>query len=230
MKILIYDKLLDATGVPAAITTPALSDFYDDAVTFTATFAAYEKIDCVGIGYTDATQFTVTNGTDTRTISITKDAPYQNGLYLIDAIYPGGEYNTTMTFSHNGSYVGRVGAGEYRKIGTSPTKEIGFYDTSENRITLSGQVITGAGGFYGRRFEADVRYKLDEDVYEDILAAYQKQIMKGYPYFIYTDDEQHKLPATMLYFYARTDKPISLLQSSTYKFLYSYKFKFYEAF
>ena len=230
MKILIYDKLLEATGVPAAIISPALSDFYNAATSFSATFATQEKINCIGIGYTDATQITITNGTDTRTVNITKDAPYQNGLYLIDAIYPGGEYASVITFSHNGTYIGRLGAGEYRKLGTSPSKEIGFYTTAENRKTLSGQIIAGAGGYYGRRFEADVRYKITEDVYNDILAAYEKQIMRGFPYFLYLDDEQHKLPATMLYFYANTDKPLSLLQSSVYDFKYSYKFKFFERF
>jgi hypothetical protein len=230
MRILLYDKMLDAAGVPVKIISPALGDYYDDASSFEFDLAKYGVINCIGIGYTDASQVIISNGTESRTINITQDAPYQNGLYLIDPIYPGGEYDLTFTISHNGTYIGRVGIGEYRKLGTNYVKEIGFYTTNENRETLSGQVIPGAGGYYGRRFEADVRYKIDNDVYNDLLAAYQKQIMRGFPYFMLLDDEQHKLPATMLHFYADTDKPLSLLQSSTYKFLYSYKFQFYEKF
>jgi hypothetical protein len=230
MKILIYDKMIDALGVPAAIISPALSDYYDDAVSFDITMEDSGKINCIGIGYTDATQVSISNGIITRTVNITQDPPYQNGLYLIDEIYPGGEYDLSFTISHNGTYIGRVGIGEYRKLNTSIEKEPGFYTTSENRETLSGQIIPGAGGYYGRLFTADVRYEIDNDVYNDMLNAYEKQIMRGFPYFMYLDDEMHKLPATMLRFYASTDKPISILQSATYEFKYSYKFKFEEKF
>lgn len=236
MKILIYDKMQVADGAPDEIKSPALSDIYEDETSFEISFDDPELINCVGIGYTDATVVTISNGSDTRTISITKNSPYHNGLYVFDDMYPGGEYVTeyeygySFTISHNGSFIGRVGIGVWRKLGTSPTKEIGFYTTEKSRVTMSGQVIPGAGGYSGRRFEADVRYKIDADIYNDIELAYPGQIMKSFPYFIYTEDEQHKLPANMLYFYASTSKPLSLLQSSSYRFLYSYKFSFFERF
>lgn len=234
MKILIYDKMQIATGVPDEIKSPALSDYYEDAVSFTATFETAEKIDCIGIGYTDATQVTVTNESgDSRSITISKSAPYQNGLYLLSSpIYVSDlEYGGVLTITHNGTYIGRVGIGEYRKLCGNPTMEIGFYTTEKNRETLSGQVIPGSGGYSGRVFDFDVRYEIDIDnIYADIELAYAGQISKGFPYFMYTDDEQHKLPANMLYFYAKTDKPISKLQNSIRRALYSYKFQFEEKF
>ena len=233
MKILINDLLqsADASGVPDAIKSPALSDIYTAATEFTVTFPDPVTVNCIGIGYTDADTVIIDDGQSIDVISITQDQPYLNGLYLIDELlnyeY---EYGSQFTISHNGTYMGRVALGQYRKLGTSPTKEIGFYTTNENRLTLSGQVIPGAGGFSGRRIDLDVRYKIDEDVYNDIEAAFSNQIQKGFPYFMLLDDEAHKLPATLRRFYGATDKPISMLQSSSYQFFYSYKFAFYERF
>ncbi len=230
MKILINDKMQYATGVPASIITPALSDRYIAATSFTATFTTDEVVDCIGIGYTDATEVTITDGSDTVVITLpytlATERVYNNGLYLLGMTFDSSAY----TISHNGNYIGRVGIGKYRTLGTSPSKEPGFYTTNESRKTLSGQVIAGAGGYCGRSVDLDVRYKIDSTVYDDILFAYCSQISKEYPYFLLLDDEQHKLPATMEHFYAQTDKPISKLQSSTYKFLYSYKFQFQECF
>jgi hypothetical protein len=231
VKILIYDKLQAASGVPDEILTPALSDVYTDSNTFTATWDDPVKINCIGIGYTDATEVVISGAFAPVTISIDKLPPYCNGLYIIDMGLPD-EYDEVdeITVTHDGTYIGRVGAGEYRTLGTTPQKEIGFYSTTETRKTLSGQVIPGAGGYSGRRFEATVPYKIDADVYDDIELAYPEQIQRGFPFFLLLDDEQHKLPTNMLRFYANTDTPLSMLQSAVYEFLYSYKFAFYEAF
>jgi len=230
MKILINDKMQFASGVPAEIKSPALADRYNASVTFTATFDDAETVNCIGIGYTDATEITIDDGITTPqiiTLPVRTDITrkYNNGLYLLTEMT-----SDTYTITHNGNYIGRVGIGEYRTLGTAPSKEIGFYTTTESRETLSGQTIPGAGGYYGRRFVADIRYKFDEDVYNDLETAYQTQIQRSYPYFILLDDEQHKVPDTMLHFYASSDKPLSLLQSSSYRFLYSYKFNFEERF
>jgi len=230
MKILINDKMQFASGVPAEIKSPALADRYNASVTFTATFDDAETVNCIGIGYTDATEIEIDDGITTPqiiTLPVRTDITrkYNNGLYLLTEMT-----SDKYTITHNGSYIGRVGIGEYRTLGTAPSKEIGFYTTTESRETLSGQTIPGAGGYYGRRFVADIRYKFDEDVYNDLETAYQTQIQRSYPYFILLDDEQHKVPDTMLHFYASSDKPLSLLQSSSYRFLYSYKFNFEERF
>jgi hypothetical protein len=230
VKILIHDKMQDAADAPDAIKSPSLADIYESAATFNVTLSGMEKINCVGIGNTDATLLYITNGIVTRTISITKSAPYQNGLYLFDEMYPANEYGVSFVISHNGTYIGRVAIGEYRKLGVNPTMEMGFYNTNENRTTLSGQQIPGAGGYTGRRFEADVRYKITSEIYDDIEQAYPLQIAKGFPFFLCLDDEQHKLPTNMYYFYAVMKDPEILLQSSTYVFKYSFKFSFYESF
>ena len=230
MKILINDKMQFASGVPAEIKSPALADRYNTSDTFTATFDDAEIVNCIGIGYTDATEITIDGGITTSqiiTLPVRNDRTrkYNNGLYLLNEMK-----SNTYNITHNGSYIGRVGIGEYRTLGTAPSKEIGFYTTTESRETLSGQTIPGAGGYYGRRFVADVRYKFTEEIYNDLETAYQTQIQRSFPYFLLLDDEQHKVPDTMLHFYAASDKPLSLLQSSSYKFLYSYKFNFEERF
>ena len=230
MKILINDKMQFASGVPAEIKSPALADRYNASVTFTATFDDAETVNCIGIGYTDATEIEIDDGITTPqiiTLPVRTDITrkYNNGLYLLTEMT-----SDSYTITHNGNYIGRVGIGEYRTLGTAPSKEIGFYTTTESRETLSGQTIPGAGGYYGRRFVADVRYKFTEEIYNDLETAYQTQIQRSFPYFLLLDDEQHKVPDTMLHFYAATDKPLSLLQSSSYKFLYSYKFNFEERF
>jgi hypothetical protein len=169
------------------------------------------------------------NGNMSQSISLTprteSTRKYNNGLYILDEIN-----GTKYEISHNGTFIGRVAVGEYRKLGVNPTMEIGFYTTNESRITESGQVIPGAGGMTGRTFDADIRYKFDRDVYNDLELAYRDQISRGFPYFLLLDDEQHKLPTNMLRFYGGTDSPLSKLQSSTYKFLYSYRFEFKERF
>jgi len=230
MRILINDKMQFASGVPAEIKSPALADRYNASVTFTATFDDAETVNCIGIGYTDATEITIDDGITTPqiiTLPVRTDITrkYNNGLYLLTEME-----SDTYTITHNGNYIGRVGIGEYRTLGTAPSKEIGFYTTTESRETLSGQTIPGAGGYYGRRFVADIRYKFTQEIYNDLETAYQTQIQRSFPYFLLLDDEQHKVPDTMLHFYAATDKPLSLLQSSSYKFLYSYKFNFEERF
>ena len=232
MKILIYDKMFIAENVPDEILSPALSDIYEDSNTFTVNFLTNEKINCIGIGNTDATMLTIENSDgDIRTIAITQPAPYQNGLYLINTIYPSDdEYGGNIKISHNGTYIGRIGIGEYRTLGTGITKEIGFYTTTETRKTLQGQIIPGAGGYCGRTIDVEVRYKIENEIYEDIAKAYPSQIQKQIPFFLLFDDEQHKVPSTMLRMYAHTKKPIDKLQSDIYRFKYSYKFEFIEAF
>jgi hypothetical protein len=226
MKILINDKMQFATDVPDEIKSPALSDVYTDDDEFTITFDDAEKVNCIGIGYTDATEIVITDGVSPQTVSLTAEGKYKNGLYILDEELEDTEY----TISHDGTYIGRVAIGEYRELHGNPSMETGFYTNSENRESESGQVIPGSGGYYGRVLGFEVRYEIDDTIYNDIETAYESQIMRGFPFFMYTIDEQHKIPVNMLRFYAQTDKSLSMLQSSVYQFLYSYKFKFMEKF
>ena len=127
MKILINDKMQFASGVPAEIKSPALADRYNASVTFTATFDDAETVNCIGIGYTDATEITIDDGITTPqiiTLPVRTDITrkYNNGLYLLTEMT-----SDKYTITHNGNYIGRVGIGEYRTLGTAPSKEIGFY-------------------------------------------------------------------------------------------------------
>ena len=169
-----------------------------------------------------------------RLINFTDELTFDGETALIDGVPWIVEVNESfsdykMKITHNGSYFGRIAIGKFRKLGTAIAKEIGFYSTEEISETLSGQVIPGAGGYFGRTLDLDVRYKIEKEVYNDIYKAF-KYISKGYPYFIELSDEAHKMPDTLKRFHASTNQPISKLQSSTYAFKYSYKFSFIEKF
>ena len=139
-----------SADAPDEIKSPALSDYYSDADNFTVTFDEDQSVNCIGIGYTDATEVYIATDEYTEiTIEITQEAPYQNGLYLLGQTL----VSDTFTISHNGNYIGRVGLGIYRTLGCNPTMEFGFATTTESGETLSGQVIPGAGGFSRRRSE-----------------------------------------------------------------------------
>ena len=145
-----------------------------------------------------------------------------NGLYLIAA-----QNIKDFSLSHNGTYIGRFAMGYSPLLGASPSNEPGFFTTNNNRETLSGQVIPGAGGYSGRQIQVDFRYKITEDIYRLIERSYQGQLSKQYPLFMLFDKELHRMPYERLY--AKTDANL-LFQSAVNRFLYSRKFKFKEAF
>jgi hypothetical protein len=214
MKILFYDLIQDSDA-PATLKSPALADkLIDDG--FTITLDDTYTIDCIGIGYTDATAITV-NG---ELITIAG-----NGLYLLDTVLS----TDTLTVAHDGTYVGRLAAGEYSKLGASPAREPGFYSTNNPRRTLSGQVVPGAGGITGRQIDIDVRYKFTRDIFDQIEAAYPDQLGKGFPVFVRFDDESERMPWDRLYASVEGIESF-MLQSSANKFLYSRKMVFREAF
>ena len=196
-----------------ALKSPDLSDVYY-FMNATITLDQTREIDCIGIGYTDATTITV-NGE-----AITYD---ENGLYELQTTL-----NTdTLTVSHDGMFIGRLAAGKKRSLGSAPTREPGFYSTHVPRTTVAGNVVPGAGGITGKRIGVDFRYKIDEDIYQDFVDAYPTQVGKGFPFFLYFDKEQHRMPYKRLY--AATDNEL-LFQSSVNRFLYSRRFDYSERF
>lgn len=259
MKILIRDLMQEFSSVPETLKSPALADRWTGAAINNILITSPCVINCIGVGNTNAANITIsiynpeTALTENEILQITDDAPLQNGLYLTSKTYSLEEVEDVLTFdgetalldgedwlisylpeylvsiTHDGTYIGRLALGKYRELGTAIAKEPGFYTTNESSKTLSGQVIPGAGGYIGRSIDLDVRYKIDRETFEDIYTAY-RYISKSYPYFILLDCETHKLPYFLYRLYATTDTPISKLQSSTYRFLYSYKFNFIEAF
>lgn len=241
MKILLYDLAQDR-NIPDALKTPDLGDTYDSN-TFTVTLFPGDYLDCIGIGNTDATEITF------RGETITIDTTDPNGLYdvtpfageeeefylLTEAGDPilteAGDNilveNITYDVTTDGTYLGRFGFGRAQFLGVSPAREPGFYSTAQPRVTASGAVVTGAGGITGRKIAVDVRYKIAQSFLDDLRTAFPTQIGKGFPFFIYFDKEQHRIPWARLY--AQEDNQWTL-QSSVNRMLYSRQFNFTERF
>jgi len=215
MKILIND-VIQNSDASDNLKSPALADVEINTIG-TITLDDTYDIDCIGVGYTDATQVIINGET------IVPETTEQNGLYeLVTAL------NTnSLVISHNGTYIGRLAAGLKRTLGASPTNEPGFYTTQKPRVSASGQIIEAAGGVSGRRIDLDFRYKFTEAIYTDIQTAYAGQLAKGYPLFMYFDIEGHRMPYTRLY--ASTDNNL-LFQGAVNRFLYSRRFSFLERF
>lgn len=221
MKILLYDRMQDSDAADSLISAP-LADTITDT-NFTITFDESETINCIGIGNTDATTITV-NGED---ISITDSGKYANGLYALSTEITG----TTLTVSHNGTYLGRMAAGQYTELGLSPPREPGFVSTANPRMTLAGQVIKGAGGITKRVQQVDIRYKVDSDAFTAFQNGFDAELREGFPVFVLFDIEYDsgngRFPWPRLY---ATIGGKQVFQSSVNRLLHSIKIKFEEAF
>ena len=222
MLILIDDKV-QGSNAPDALKSSALSDTYSDTTDFNIDLGDDYAVNCIGIGYTDATELTVTNVAGLNQTITIGDYPDASGLYELTA-----STDDIFSISHNGSYIGRIALGFSRSLGVAPTREPGLFTTQSSRVTASGQVIPGAGGYNGRRIAVDFRYKIDSDIYADFQNAFQ-YIAKGLPYFIaFTAKEQLRIPIVRIY--ASPDDPNLLFQSSVNRMLYSKQFDFKERF
>jgi len=220
MKILLYDRVQDSNA-PAKLKSAALSDKYTALTSFTITLDDVYAIDCVGIGYTDATQVTV-NGEVINLPTVIIDA-FKNGLYMLATALTTDE----LIVSHNGSYLGRLAVGKSVSVYASPTREPGYYTTSNPRVTASGNSVLGVGGVAGRKISLDFRYKFDQDIITEIESAYFTQISLGLPLFLFFDKESSKVHWERLYAYCGNE---FVFQSSTAYYLYSKRFDFIERF
>jgi hypothetical protein len=158
-------------------------------------------------------------GPMTQTIIVNGD-----GLYRIKPVIA-----DSITISHDGTYLGRFGAGVAVDLRTAIAKEPGWVSTAECRKTLSGQVIPGAGGYTYRVVSLDTRYKIGREAVDQIALAFKSQIGLGYPFFIMFDTEAERLPFLRLY---AQDPKIRecVLQGGIGKYLFSHKFTFEECF
>jgi len=111
---------------------------------------------------------------------------------------------------------------------TAIAKEPSFMSTAEPRVTLSGQVIPGAGGYNYRTLSLDCRYKISEEIISEIEAGYITA-GRGYPYFIDLTDESYKLPFSKLYANEKNQGSMTF-QSGVRRYLYSRRFEFEERF
>ena len=216
MKILIND-LVQNSDAPQKLKTPSLADKWI-GTSISIDLGSIQLIDCIGVGNTDGTFISI-NG---QVVSYSESGTHRNGLYDISPIS-----TQILTISHNGSFIGRFSAGKSRFIGVAPAREPAFWSTHQSRTTLSGQVISGAGGISGRKIDVDVRYKVDRDIFDDFEKSYPFQTSRGFPFFILFDIESHRFPWSR--FYGDIDDSITF-QSSVNYFLYSKKFSFTERF
>jgi len=216
MRVLV-DDFVQRSIAPDQIKTGALADKYRGS-SFDVDLGSVKKIDCFGVGYTDATTIIV-NG-ETYPLA-DKD---KNGLYLLTAPIE----VQIVTVQHNGTFIGRFGCGLHRFLGCAPAREPAFWSTFQNRRTGSGQWMPGAGGIAGRTINVDIRYKIDRDIFGDIETAYLSgQISKKLPWFVLFDKEFHRMP--WLRFYGVVDEDF-VLQSSVNYFLYSKRLEIEEAY
>jgi hypothetical protein len=215
MKIL-FNDFVQKSNAPRELKSAALAERWNGK-TVTISFGTIKEIDCFGIGNTDATWIQI-NGV-TYTLGTASD---KSGLYSIAS-----QSTQTVSISHNGTYIGRFACGKSRFLGVAPSREPKWKSTNENRRTLSGQILPGAGGYFYREIDVDVRYKIDSEIIADIQDAYQRQIGKKYPLFILFDCETHRIPFLRLY--GSIDEDI-VLQSGVNRMLYSKKFSFREEF
>jgi len=126
------------------------------------------------------------------------------------------------------NYIGRFAAGIACNIPTAVMKEPSFLSTSEPRITLSGQVVKGAGGYNYRAVSLDSRYKITQEIMSEFDKG-KKYIGAGYPFFIDLTEEGYKLPFKKLYANEKNQRSMTF-QSGVTRFLYSRRFEFEERF
>jgi len=124
--------------------------------------------------------------------------------------------------------IGRLAMGIAINIPTSIAKEPSFNSTSEPRTTLSGQIISGVGGYNYTKVSLDSRYKINEFIMNEIKEGY-KTIGMGYPFFIDLSDESYKLPFDRLYATELNQRQLSF-ESGVRKYLYSRRWEFEEKF
>jgi hypothetical protein len=254
VKILFFD-IVQLSNAPAALKSPALADRWNGNSTVIQ-LDTPRLITAVGIGYTEASTFSLSfnlvqpvtiegnsgeiiydggtaytgygldiesnvinePGSGQQTVSFTG-----NGLYLIKPVTA-----SRVTVTADGAYTGRFAAGIAVDLPTAIAKEPGWAGTASARKTLSGQIIEGAGGYSYRTVSLDVRYKIGREAAGQIEAAYDRQIGRGFPYFLLFDTEANRLPFLRLY--ARDAKKDYVFQGGINRFLFSRKFEFEECF
>jgi hypothetical protein len=146
-----------------------------------------------------------------------------NGLYL----FPESE-TRLVKIKCDGSYIGRIAMGNAVNLKTSIPKEPTLVSTNKPRVTLSGQVIDGLGGYDYWRVSLDTRYKIDKEKMEEIIKGFPS-LSRGLPLFVSFEDEGERLPFTRLYCNDTNQQQLSF-ESSINKSLFSRRFIFEERF
>jgi len=221
MRIL-FNDVIQYSSAPEKLKSPALSEIFSFNNTFSINLGKQYPINAIGIGGTDGVNFNVVfndAGNSRFNIQFTG-----NGLYAM----PKTVLASVITVETDGSYIGRFGAGLGVRIPTAVAKEPSFKSTSEPRVTLSGQVVQGLGGYNYKALSLDSRYKIGEGIIKEIEAGYSAT-GKGYPFFIDLTDESYKLPFNKLYANENNQRSMTL-QGGVRRYAYSMRFEFEERF
>jgi len=214
--------VIQNSDAPPELKSPALSEAYSLDGPLTVSLGGARQVNSIGVGNSDGVNFSVCfNGAPEPAFSF-KFAG--NGLYVMP--YAVSAFRITLTT--DAKYVGRLGAGLGVRLPTAVVKEPSFKSTAQPRVTLSGQVIPGAGGYNYRTVSLDCRYKITEGIMGEIIKGYEAA-GAGFPYFIDFADESYKLPFSK--FYAVEGKQLDMtFQGGVRRYLYSKKFDFEERF
>jgi len=148
-----------------------------------------------------------------------------SGLYMLPREY---SVRTLRVSLEGGTRIGRLAFGRAFDIPTTPAKELSYASTATEQLSVSGQLIPGAGGYGYRTLSLDSRYKLGPEALREIEAGY-KIIGKGYPFFMDLESDVYKLPFSKFYGIERSQKNW-VFQGGVTRFKYSMKFNFEECF
>ena len=213
--VLLANDIIQFSDATPRLKSAALSNRSAIAGTLTLNLDRERFVDCIGIGNTDATYFTV-NGE-----RIDFDI---NGLYLLKTpLNTGG-----LVIETDGTYLGRIGAGRGLVIGTQVRKEPGFFTTEEPRKTLGGQIIDGLGGYDYNVVSLDSRYQIDMSMLLEFKEG-RRTIARGYPFFINLEKEAYKLTFDKMYAIDRNQRTMSF-ESGIINPRFSRRWEFEECF
>ena len=219
MRIL-FNDIIQNSSAKDNLKSAALSDIEYITNPLIITFNNPVLINSIGIGNTNGTFFNVT-------FNNSEEFHFEfegNGLYFQKKIIE----TNQLIINTDANFIGRIGAGIACNIPTAIAKEPTFNSTNEPRYTLSGQVISGIGGYNYKSVSLDSRYKIDEFTMNEILKGYIT-ISKGFPFFIDLTVESYKLPFKKLYATERNQLQMGF-ESGVKKYLYSRRFNFEEKF
>jgi hypothetical protein len=161
VNILFYDVLQDSDA-PYQLISSALADFFDNPSEQEIVLPLPVTVNAIGIGNMDSSSIQIAL-TDTDDNSYTETISFQeNGLYLLSKEYENiKEIDITFSCSH----IGRLAFGKAVNIRTAIPKEPALVSTNKPRVTLSGQVIDGLGGYNYWQVSLDTRYKIAGENY-----------------------------------------------------------------
>jgi hypothetical protein len=224
MNILLYDKL-QSSNAPKQLTSSSLADYYNNPAELEIVLQEPSFINCIGIGNMDSPsiQIELTNTDDNTFQEII--AFQENGLYFLSKGY---ENITEIDIFFSCSHIGRLAFGMAVNLRTSIPKEPTLVSTNSHRVTLSGQVIDGLGGYNYWRVSLDTRYKIDSEKMNEIIKGFPS-LSKGLPMFISFEEEKERLPFIRLYANDEDQQELSF-ESSINKNLFSRRWNLLERF